>query len=344
MQIRKVKKTRLKSVQLLIAFVWLSVTASVSAQTNEPESFERFNEFRESAGIYEPSGVVQLPDERLLIVEDESSQALRILSLDAKGETREIPLKRKPLLRGRGGLRSLGKLDDLEAMAIDKNGYVYAVTSYSRTESKGRVSPTREKLVRFQILGSRLTKSELIPDLKKYITAQDPALAIATKNRAAKGTGGLNIEGLTINKEGDQLWLGFRSPLKNNKAIILALENPAGAFKRETPRFAQLLLDLDGAGIRGLAYDPRLQGYLILARREDKKKMPFELWLWSGNPDDAVRRVKIAGLNSLRRAEGITPIKWGDKEGILIFSDEGIARKRKHARYIILRYDQISID
>ena len=72
--------------------------------------------------------------------------------------------------------------------------------------------------------------------------------------------------------------------------------------------------------------------------------MPFELWFWSGNLDDAVRRVKITGLNSLRKAEGITPIRWGDNAGIMIFSDEGNARKRKHGRYILLHYDQISID
>ena len=149
---------------------------------------------------------------------------------------------------------------------------------------------------------------------------------------------------MTFNQKGDQLWFGFRSPQKDNKAIILVLENPAGVFNQEAPRFRELLLDLEGAGIRGLTYDPRLKGYLILARREDKKKMPFELWFWSGGDGDAVRRVSVAGVESLRRAEGVTPIKLGDTEGILIFSDEGNARKRKPGRYILLQYDQISIE
>ena len=332
-----------RSLRWPMAFLLLALTASLSAQTTESESFPRFLEFRVSANIYEPSGVVQLPDERLVIVEDESSHALSILSLNAKGETQVVPLKREALLRRRGGLRSLGKLSDLEGMALDRNGYVYAVTSYSRTEKKGRISPSREKLVRFQIQGSRITNSALIPELKKHITAQYPTLVEAARHKTARKAGGLNIEGLAFKKTGDQLWFGFRSPLKDNKAIILALENPDGVFVHEAPRFTEILLDLNGAGIRGLAYDARLKGYLILARREDKKKMPFELWFWTGGEGDATQRIKVTGVDNLHRAEAITPIKWGEKAGIIIFSDEGNARKGKQGRYILLQYDQISI-
>lgn len=327
-----------------MAFLLLAVPLSLLAQATEPELFPRFVKFRVSEDIYEPSGIVQLPDGRLLIAEDEGARALSILSLNAKGEIRAVPLKREALLRRRGGLRSLGKLNDLEGVALDKNGYVYAVTSYSRTEKKGRVSPSREKLIRFQVEGNRITNSELMQDLKQHITTQYPTLNEAANLKTTKQTGGLNIEGLTFNKAGDRLWFGFRSPLKDGKAIILALENPDGVFKREAPRFTEILLDLDGAGIRGLAYDPRLKGYLLLSRREDKKKMPFEIWFWSGDAGDAPRRIKVAGVKSLRRAESLTPIKLGSKEGVMVISDEGNARKGKHGRYILLRYDQISID
>ena len=47
------------------------------------------------------------------------------------------------------------------------------------------------------------------------------------------------------------------------------------------------------------------------------------MWFWNGNPSDAARKVKIKGLKDLRRAEGITPVRLGNAEGILIFSDEG---------------------
>jgi hypothetical protein len=328
-------------------FAWLSVAGFLYAQTIERESFPLFEKFRESAGIYEPSGVVQLLDGRLVIAEDEASHPLSIVSLDAEGTLQVVPLKGELLLSTlfrRGSLRSLGKLDDLEGLAMNKDGYVYAVTSYSRTEGKGRVSRFREKLLRFRIQGDRIADSEFVPGFKKSLTAHHSLLNKAASAKGAKRTGGLEIEGLTFNKEGDELWFGFRSPLKDKKAIIMALENPSGVFNREAPHFREIYLDLNGAGIRGMAYDPRLKGYLILAHREDKKKKPFKLWFWSGKEDDGVRRVKIAGVKSLRRAEGVTPIMLDNREGILVFSDEGDHRRRKLSRYIMLRYDQLSIE
>ncbi len=340
---KKVTKIRLTKLQWSAAFILICITGSLLAQTKEDWLFPRFSEFRETKGIYEPSGIVQLPDQRLVVVEDERKVAVSIISLAANGDIHATPIKRESLIRSRNGLRSLGKLNDLEGMAVDKNGSLYAITSYSRTEKRGRASPTREKLVRFQIEGDRIINAQLVLDLKKHITAQFPVLKKAAKARSKRKTKGLEIEGMSFDKSGKHLWLGFRSPLKDNKAIIIVLHNPEEVFKHKTPHFSATLLDLNGAGIRSLSYDANLNGYLILARREDKKKMPFELWFWSGNVNDDAHRVKIDGIDSLRRAEAITPIKLGNHEGIIIFSDEGNAHKGKQGRYILLKYDQIII-
>lgn len=341
MHMSKTLETGSKKLRLPVAFFLLAVSELLSAQTSGPDSFMRFEKFRVLENIYEPSGIVQLPDERLLVVEDEGARALSILTLNANGELKAVPIERET---PPGGSGSLGKLNDLEGVALDRDGFVYAVTSYSRTEKKGKVRESREKLVRFRIEGNRITNSALLQDLKQHMTAQLPVLDTAAKIKKPKRTQGFNIEGLAFDKTGDQLWFGFRSPLKDNKAIILTLENPDRAFNGETPRFTEILLDLDGAGIRGLTYAPRLQGYLVLTRREDKKKMPFELWFWSGGMGDKTRKVDVAGVDNLRRAEGIAPIKWGDDEGIIIVSDEGSVRKGKYGRYILLGYDQIVID
>jgi len=320
----------------------LAVTVSYPGQGSEAERFPRFDKFRKLEGIYEPSGVVQLPDGRVLIVQDEARRPFQILSLDPDGNLHPQPLRREPILMGRSGLRGLGKLDDLEAMAVDKHGYVYAITSHARTERMGRLSAARQKLARFRIEGERVTDSALAQELKSPIAENDPVLAKASRAKGRGETEGLNIEGLTFNRRGDQLWLGFRSPLKNKRAIIVVIENPQDIFERETPQLAkrEILLDLNGAGIRGLAYAPRLNGYLILAAQEKK---PCKLWFWSGKRGDATRQVKIEGLKDLRTAEGITPVKLGDAEGILIFSDEGETGRGKPARYILLRYKQLSI-
>ena len=81
----------------------------------------------------------------------------------------------------------------------------------------------------------------------------------------------------------------------------------------------------------------------ILAAREEKKKRPFQLWFWSGKRSDVARKVQIKGLKDLRRAEGITPVKLGDAEGIMIFSDEGESKRGEPARYILLQYKQLSV-
>ena len=208
----------------------------------------------------------------------------------------------------------------------------------------GRLSSGRQKLARFRIEGKRVRDSALALALRDSIAGSDPVLTEAARAKGRGETEGLNIEGLTFNKRGDQLWLGFRTPLKNKQAIIVVIENPQGIFEQEDPQLAkrEILLDLDGAGIRGLAYAPRLDGYLILAAREQEKNS-FKMWFWNGNPSDAARKVKIKGLKDLRRAEGITPVRLGNAEGILIFSDEGETGKSNPARYMLLQYEQLSI-
>ena len=318
----------------------LSMSANASPPAGvEAESLARFGAFRDLEGVFEPSGVVQLPDGRLVVVEDESARPISIVSLDTTGDMRVAPPGREPLFGERADLRGLGSLSDLEGTAIDKSGRVYAVTSHARKEKTGRTSASREKLVRFRIDGTRVTDATLVSDLKAHMTARYPDLEEAATKRA----GGFNIEGLAFDREQKELWFGFRSPLMDGKAIILALENPSKVFDGEEPRFKRISLDLDGAGIRGLAYFPRLSGYLLLARREDRKKMPFELWFWSGHQGDAARSVEVAGVDSLRRAEAIAPMEFGDTGAILILSDEGNAGKDAPGRYVLLQYDRLSI-
>lgn len=310
-----------------------------AAQPVEADSLPRFQKFRKSKRIFEPSGVAQLPDGRLIVAQDESGQPISIASLDAEGDLHVVAPASGTRLDGEAGSPGLGKLNDLEGIALDKHGNVYAVTSHSRTENGAGTSIKREKLVRFRIEGERMTAATLVTDLKSRMMSRYPDLEAA----GALQTKGLNIEALAFDRDGNQLWLGLRSPLTDDKAIILAVENTAALFDGDAPRFVRWNLDLGGAGIRGLAYFSRLQGYLILARREDRKKRPFELWFWRGGQNDAARRVEVAGVKKLRRAEGITPIELGDSGAILIVSDEGALDANKPGRYILLHYDQLSI-
>ena len=177
----------------------LAVAGSYPDQGSGVEQFPSFENFRELEGIHEPSGVVQLPDGRFLIVQDEARRPFTLLSLDPDGNLHPQPIRREPLLLGWSGLRGLGKLDDLEAMAIDKHGYVYAITSHARTErTGGLVLPT--KACSFSDQGERVMDSAVAPPLKSAIAACDPVLAEAVNAKGRGETGGLNIEGLTFTK------------------------------------------------------------------------------------------------------------------------------------------------
>ena len=63
------------------------------------------------------------------------------------------------------------KLDDLEGLALDRAGFVFATTSHSRNDG-GEEKAAREKLVRFRIKGNRVVDPKVVGGLKRTITAQ----------------------------------------------------------------------------------------------------------------------------------------------------------------------------
>lgn len=158
------------------------------------------------------------------------------------------------------------KLDDLEGLALDRAGFVYGITSHSRDDD-GDEKKSREKLVRFRAEGERVIDPKVVAGLKQALTMRHPVLAAAAQVRHVKASGGLNIEALEISPDQKRLLIGFRSPLREGRALIASVENLTAIFEAdETPRIAPLLeeLDLGGHGIRGLSYVPALGAYLVI--------------------------------------------------------------------------------
>lgn len=303
-----------------------------------------FDQFRRFEAIYEPSGVEQLPDGRFVVVQDEAAHPLDLFSLQEDGRVSEQPLYRSSMLSWASPNRALGVLKDLEGVAIDGTGLIYAITSHSRKEN-GKRDPGRELLARFRLEGEQIADFHVARSLLETIIERHQSLKESTQVRATEKENGFNIEGLCFDESGTRLLLGLRAPVLESDAVILILENPSGLFERgEDPLIADhmIRLDLDGGGIRALAHDPHLGGYLIVSRKPGKS---FKLWLWAGDPETPARRVRVAEVKKLRRAEGVTPVRWNGKPaGILIVSDEGKARKGDPGRYLFLRYDQLVID
>lgn len=286
-------------------------------------------------GIYEPSAIQQLPDGRFIIVEDEKEHPFSVATLRADGTTTTAPLL----------LDEAMKLADLEGIAGDSAGNVYAITSHSRNNA-GEEKASREKLVRFRVEGNRLVSPVVVKGLKAALTAAHPVLAQAAEVGDVKADGGLNIEALEMSPNGQRLMIGLRSPLSEEHALIASIENPAEVFELgATPRIAARLitLDLEGHGLRGMAYIPVLSGYLLISGPVAREQVQFRLWFWSGRQEDRPRRVSVPGLAGFEHAEGVSPATIDGRPYIVIVSDDGSREEGRPARFLLLEPGQLQI-
>jgi hypothetical protein len=292
-------------------------------------------------GIYEPSAVQQLPDGRFLVVEDEKKHPFSLFTLNADGSVRGAPLTPGLFL----GDDEFWKLDDLEGLAIDRAGFIYALTSHSR-DGDGDEKKSRDKLVRFRIVGERVADTAVVKGLKPALRAAHPVLAHAAEIRDVKNSGGLNIEALEVTPDQQQLLIGLRSPLLDKRAIIARVENPAAVFDHgEKPRISSTLqtLDLGGNGIRGMSWIPALGGYLLISGPVAREQVHFQLWFWNGQPDAPARRVTAPGVQGFEHAEGVSPAVVDGKQRIIIVSDDGSREEGRYARYLLLDPAQLQI-
>ena len=283
-------------------------------------------------GIYEPSAVHQLPDGRFLVVEDEKRKPFSVFTVEPDGKVRSRQLTRSLF----DFFNSAWRLDDLEGLTMDRDGFIYAITSHSR-DGEGKERSSREKLIRFQIEGRRTVKPRVVSDLKQALTSQFPVMAAAAAVQDVKGRGGLNIEALELDPHNGHLLIGFRSPLAGQKAIVARLENAAAVFESKAKaRFAPTLdeLDMGGRGVRGLSYMPALQAFLVIGGPLSTADGGFGLWLWKG-PGTPARPVPVPPEADLSRAEGVSPATVNGVERIIVVCDDG---DRKSGRSATARF------
>lgn len=224
-------------------------------------------------------------------------------------------------------------------------GNIYAITSHS-LDDDGAEKKSRDKLVRFRIEGDRVVAPRVVKGLKPALLAAHPVLATAAEIRDVKADGGFNIEALEISTDQQHLLVGFRSPLLDNKAIIVSVENPAAMFDAdEPPRISATLitLDLGGNGIRAMSYLPSLGGYLISSGPVARKQVQFQVWFWSGHPGEPAHRVTVPGMQGFEHAEGISPAVIDGRQRIIIVSDDGSRAEGRFARFLLLDPGQLEI-
>jgi len=202
---------------------------------------------------------------------------------------------------------------------------VYWITSHGRNKS-GRERPSRARFFATQIVtnapGAQLRMigqpyEHLLNDLARDPRLKPFGMAAAAKLEP-KARGGLNIEGLSATAEG-RLLIGFRNPIPKGKALAVPMLNPDEMIHGQTAKFGEpILLDLDGLGIRDMAYcDGK---FLVIGGPYDGKGQSH-LYEWSGGTSRP-RIVKHAHLKSLN-PEAI--IFYPDKrwEQVQLLSDDG---------------------
>jgi hypothetical protein len=288
--------------------------------------------------IYEPSGIQQLADGRLVIIEDEPAHPIHIMNINNKAEMTENKTL-GVLLRIAFGR----KLDDLEALTKGPDGYLYAATSHKRNK-KGKRKADRELLIRFKIEANKIVDTGIVSGL--YDAIKTSGVLGAVDKQGMGGLYNLNIEALSFDRK-NRLMLGLRNPLINGKSIILIVNNPAAMFAgKQAPVIVKkpILLDLKGGGIRAMSYDNRFKGYLLTNEIyvNDSNNVKYsQISFWDGNPGHKAKPFKLPELSNTNNVEGISPVLINGDPQLMLVSDNGSKKHKRPANYLFLDYDQL---
>jgi len=209
--------------------------------------------------------------------------------------------------------------------------FSYWITSHGRSK-KGKFKEKRHQFFAVQFFDNdailevtgRPYQKLVLPDILENPLFNQFNLKIAEK--IAPKEGGLNIEGLTTTPEGDLL-IGFRSPLPENKALLVPLKNPlALVTQTETkPQFGKpILLDLNGFGVRSIEYWSVIKTYIIIAGEVGGGDR-FALYLWSGNPNENPKLIDLTLPTDFRPESVLFYPHLSDRFQIL--SDDGTIRR-----------------
>ncbi len=277
--------------------------------------------------IYEPSGLLALPDGRLIIIEDESSDAFHILNVLPDGSFQEDYSLTDSLMN-----HFDIKLNDLEGITQGPDGYIYAITSHKR-KSNGKRSASREHLVRFKIENNEVSDVSIYNDLVDAI--ENSGILNSTEEQMSN----INIESICFDRAG-KLMIGFRSPQNGENTIIGVLENPSDIFNHQAEAIISevpILINLYGGGIRAMAYDDSSGGYLIsneVKIKAKKKKKTSQILFWDGVKSHPAIPVIQPGLKNI---EGIAILRLAAEVKVLLCSDNGKKSKNRNANYLYLK-------
>jgi hypothetical protein len=283
--------------------------AACGGQARRPEPEKGVVVF---TGACDASGAVWLRGSLVAVADDEDN-ALRIYDTAAPGPPIEVVETRAPLAAEGGKHPEM----DLEA-AARIGDRVYWLASHGRKKS-GKPAPSRLRL-----FATDIARRELVFVGTVYTQLIDDLVAVAglelgaAAARSPSDEGGLNIEGLDATESG-QLLLGFRSPLRGGRALVVPIANPAAVVERgeRAALGAPTMLDLGGRGVRAMEWDGRR--HWIVAGGTGAPIVEARLYSWDGRGEARlIRGARFPRLNpeALARVGG----------RMLVLSDDGERR------------------
>lgn len=272
-------------------------------------------------GMCDASGAVAL-SENVFVIADDEDNLLRAYDTQSPGAPLWM-VDVAPALGVEGKPPKPGKpakgAPEIDIEAATRVGDIALwLTSHGRNSS-GKAKPERLRLFGTSLpaQGSDLrvvgTYDKLLDDL-----FADPRLARFGLREAAelapKTKGGLNLEGMTKRREGG-VWIGFRNPIPDGKALLVPLLNPEAVLTGSPTQLGDpRLLDLGGRGVRALS----LQGdrYLVVGGAFDGAP-GSQLYTWDGENQAVPSSADLTGLNP----EGFVTTSGSRKT--LVVSDDG---------------------
>ena len=282
--------------------------------------------------IFEPSGATTVENNKVLIVEDESStRPLKLVTFDENNHVIEIgdlhiPKKLKKVFKK--------KVEDLEAIASDGH-ILYAVTSHAPNRANND-KKERNKLLLMHYEDESIKDISIYKHLKTELIHFKPDIF----GERLLGYNPINIEGLAVNPKTHELYIGFRAPLFESKAIVVPVENPHQLFGKQAkkPYFKEpIFIDLDGLGIRGMHFDRLKEGLWIIAGDSGKRISKFQLYFY----DFKTKKASVIKKEiELGFSEGITLVNNNGKRLLFTVEDNGI-KPNKTADYHILNLDKL---
>ena len=268
--------------------------------------------FEFTGGVYEASGVVQIPGtEGVYFVDDSKPGQILYMPIDEAGkQAGDI----KPIDFG-------SAVADPESLTYG-GSFFYVAGSQSHKEAG-----ERNGLARFAFDAESQTvqgNTEVLKDLRGFLLANVPELKPYADNKG--NDGGLNIEGISWDPANDRLLLGLRSPVIDGKALVvpIKLKDPRGPFAAENIAVSSPLhLSIGGQGIRDIQFDSRGGGFLVISGAPvHGESKDFALWLWNGENDASGDGLhQLSTLDGKMKPEGVTRVKAGGREFLFLVGD-----------------------